>query len=141
MPSDPRPVAPYPAPVIAGIGFRHAAESEEIVALVRRALTLAGVAEARLAALAMPEDRAGEASAVAAAARFGLAATGVAAQALRAADARVTTRSARIEAARGVGSVAEAAALALAGEAGRLILPRIASANATCALALGPKSP
>jgi cobalt-precorrin 5A hydrolase len=43
-----------------------------------------------------------------------------------------------VAAAVGVGSVAEAAALAAAGPAGRLALPRIAGAAATCALALAP---
>lgn len=130
-----------PASVVAGIGFRQAVGADEIVALIRRALVMAGVAEARLSAVTTAEDRAGEAAAREAAAAFGLAVTGIAPEAMRAADARVATRSARIEAARGVGSVAEAAALALAGESGRLILPRIASANATCALALAPDFP
>ena len=54
----------------------------------------------------------------------------------------MVTRSARIEALRGVGSLAEAAALAAAGPQGRLVLPRIASAGATCALAtLGDAPP
>ncbi|WP_284247317.1 cobalamin biosynthesis protein, partial [Methylobacterium haplocladii] len=65
---------------------------------------------------------------------------GLAPEALRAVDARVPTRSARIEAQRGVGSVAEAAALAGAGPGTVLILPRIASAGTTCALALTAKS-
>jgi cobalt-precorrin 5A hydrolase len=40
-------------------------------------------------------------------------------------------------AAYGVGSVAEAAALACAGPDARLLVPRIASARATCAIARG----
>lgn len=127
--------------IIAGIGFRRAAEAGEIAVLIQRALALSATPEPSLAAIATAADRADEAAAVAAAAAFGLTPTGIAADALRAADLRVTTRSARIEAARGVGSVAEAAALALAGEGGRLILPRIASAGATCALALAPDFP
>lgn len=129
------------APIVAGIGFRRAAEADEIVALIRRALALAGSTETRLAAIVTAEDRAAEPAAVAASVVFGLVPTGIAPEAMQAVDARVATRSARIEAARGVGSVAEAAALALAGEGGRLILPRIASANATCALALAPDFP
>ncbi|WP_289016449.1 cobalamin biosynthesis protein [uncultured Methylobacterium sp.] len=57
------------------------------------------------------------------------------AEALAEADVRVVTRSARIETARGIGSVAEAAALAAGGPEARLALPRITSAGATCALA------
>jgi cobalt-precorrin 5A hydrolase len=63
-----------------------------------------------------------------AAAVFGLAPIALDAAALTAVDARVVTRSRRIEASRGIGSVAEAAALACAGPAARLVLPRIASA-------------
>jgi cobalt-precorrin 5A hydrolase len=52
----------------------------------------------------------------------------------------VPTRSHRIEALRQVGSVAEAAALAAAGPGAMLLLRRIASAGATCALALRAQS-
>ena len=58
------------------------------------------------------------------------------AAALEARDAEIVTRSARIEHLRGVGSLAEAAALAGAGDMSRLALPRIASRGATCALAV-----
>lgn len=139
--TQPRTPLPTAGRVVAGIGLRRAAEAHEVVALIRQALGMAGAAEAWLAAVATVEDRAREPAAIAAAAAFGLAATGIAPEAIRAADARVETRSARIEATRGVGSVAEAAALALAGERGFLLLPRIASANATCALALAPDFP
>lgn len=47
----------------------------------------------------------------------------------------VLTRSPRIEALMGVGSVAEAAALVGAGPGSLLLGPRIASARATCAIA------
>ena len=128
--------------LIAGVGFRGATASAEIVALVRRALAEAGLAEAGLAerdlaALATAADRAGRPAIWEAAAAFGLTPVAVEAAALTAADARVATRSARIAALRGVGSVAEAAALAHAGPRARLLLPRIASAGATCALAVG----
>lgn len=120
--------------VVAGIGFRHATEAAEIAALIRRALAEAGIAD-RPAAIATAADRAAEPGAIAAAAEFGLEPLGIAPEALAAADAGIVTRSARIAASRGVGSVAEAAALAGAGPDARLVLPRIASAGATCALA------
>ncbi|WP_238255381.1 cobalamin biosynthesis protein [Methylorubrum podarium] len=124
-----------PPGIVAGIGFRRVTTGAEIVALLRRALSEAGLAPERLSALATAADRAGEPAIHEAAAAFGLVPTGVDAAALTAADARVETRSSRIEASRGVGSVAEAAALACAGPEARLLLPRIASAGATCALA------
>jgi cobalt-precorrin 5A hydrolase len=56
-------------------------------------------------------------------------------QDLSAAGPRVRTQSARSLAAHGVGSVAEAAALAAAGPGATLVLERVASTFVTCALA------
>ncbi len=122
--------------IVAGVGVRAATPPEEIVALVRRALTEAGLGPENLAALATADDRAGLPALRTAAAALGLAPIGLDAATLRATDARVTTRSDRIATSRGVGSVAEAAALAAAGPRARLLLPRIASSGATCALAV-----
>jgi cobalt-precorrin 5A hydrolase len=55
---------------------------------------------------------------------------------LEAAGARVVTRSERVLALMGVPSVAEAAALAAAGPASRLLGSRVAVGPATCALAV-----
>ncbi|MEE7455764.1 precorrin methylase [Methylorubrum populi] len=128
-------VSALPASVVAGIGFRRAAAAAEIIALVRRALREAGLAPDALAAIATAADRAGEPAIREAAAAFGLTPSALDPAALAQADGRVVTRSVRIEALRGVGSLAEAAALACAGPQARLVLPRIASAGATCALA------
>jgi cobalt-precorrin 5A hydrolase len=54
---------------------------------------------------------------------------------LAAAQPRCVTRSERAERATGASSVAEGSALAAAGAGSQLILPRIAGARATCALA------
>ncbi|SFK53129.1 cobalt-precorrin 5A hydrolase [Methylorubrum salsuginis] len=124
--------------LVAGVGFRAATTPEEIVALVRRALHEAGLAPDALTALATAADRAGAPNFLDVAAALDLAPVGIEPTALAAADAQVVTRSARIAASRGVGSVAEAAALAAAGPGARLVLPRIASAGATCALARVP---
>ncbi|SEH63840.1 cobalt-precorrin 5A hydrolase [Methylobacterium sp. 275MFSha3.1] len=122
--------------LVAGIGFRRGTEAEEIAELIERALTLVGAARSSLAAVATADDRASDPAIRAATARFGLAPHSIAAAALEARDAEVVTRSARIERLRGVGSLAEAAALAGAGPRSRLALPRIASGGATCALAV-----
>ena len=121
--------------IVAGIGLRRETGAAEIAALIHRALAAAGLAPGALGAIATAADKAGVPALAEAAARFGLAPCGIEAGALAAADARVVTRSPRIEAARGVGSLAEAAALAACGPEGRLVLPRIASTGATCALA------
>ncbi len=120
--------------LVAGIGFRHGMDGDAIVLLIRRAL--AATAGGRLAAIATAADRASEPAIRDAAATFGLVPVAVGPDALQQVDSRVPTRSTRIERLRGVGSLAEAAALAVAGEAGRLVLARIDDGRATCALAV-----
>ncbi|MDP4002417.1 cobalamin biosynthesis protein [Methylobacterium sp. NEAU K] len=122
--------------LVAGIGFRRGTGADEIAALIARALEEVGAGRSHLAAVATAADRAGEPAIRQAAAEFGLAPRPVEAAALAACDARVVTRSHRIERLRGIGSLAEAAALAAAGPKSRLALLRIVSAGATCALAV-----
>lgn len=121
----------------AGIGFRRGTAADEIASLITQALKQLGAAPGDLTAIATAADRATERALASAAARFGLSPCPIAAEALAARDADLVTRSARIERLRGVGSLAEAAALAAAGPGSRLALPRIASGGATCALARG----
>lgn len=121
----------------AGIGFRRGTGADEITALITQALDQVGAAPRDLTAIATAADRAGDPAITQAAARFSLSPRPIAAEALAARDAELVTRSARIEHLRGVGSLAEAAALAAAGPDSRLALPRIASGGATCALARG----
>ena len=121
----------------AGIGFRRGTRADEIAALITQALGQVGAAPGDLTAIATAADRATEPAITDAAARYGLSPCPIIAEALAARDAELATRSARIEHLRGVGSVAEAAALAAAGPDSRLALPRIASGGATCALARG----
>jgi len=60
---------------------------------------------------------------------------------LEAAGTRTMTRSERVVALMGVPSAAEAAALAAAGPAARLVAPRTAVGPATCALATSEAKP
>ncbi|MCJ2090497.1 cobalamin biosynthesis protein [Methylobacterium sp. E-005] len=121
----------------AGIGFRRGTGADEIAALITRALLHVGAGPRDLTAIATAADRTCEPAIAQAAARFSLSPCPIDPEALAARDAELVTRSARIEHLRGVGSLAEAAALAAAGPGSRLTLPRIASAGATCALAVG----
>jgi cobalt-precorrin 5A hydrolase len=139
-PDGPVPAGPGGADIVAGIGFRHATPPAEILALVAQACDAAGLPRARLARLATAGDRAGEPAIRAAAETLGCPLDAVPPEALIAVDADVPTRSHRIEASRRIGSVAEAAALAAAGPGATLLLRRIASAGATCALALRAQS-
>ncbi len=118
--------------VVAGIGCRAQCPAADIVAVVRQACEAAGRAADALAA---PQFKSGEPGLHAAAASLGLPLLLVDRAALEAAQPRCVTRSAHALEAVGVASVAEGSALAAAGPRSRLLLPRIAAAGATCALA------
>jgi cobalt-precorrin 5A hydrolase len=123
------------AMIVAGVGFRQGVEADEIVALVEHALERASLARSTLSRLATVEALAALPAFTEAARRLGAVATPIMQAGLLATAPHVSTQSARSIAAHGIGSVAEAAALAAAGPQPKLILERIASASATCALA------
>ncbi|MGE7206528.1 cobalamin biosynthesis protein [Sphingomonas sp. NPDC019816] len=114
--------------VIAGFGCRAGATVESF----RSALARTG---ARADGLAVPADRADAIAPFAEA--EGLVVHAIAADALASID--TPTHSTVSMDARGVGSVAEAVALAAAGKAARIIVARVISSDrmATCAIAQG----
>lgn len=116
----------------AGIGCRKGAAAEEIEAAV--AVAVAGRVE--LAALATAETKRSEVGLVSAALHLGLSLIYVAPERLAEASARAITHSARVEAMLGLPSLAETAALAAAGPGSRLLGPRVAIGNVTCAIAV-----
>ena len=118
--------------VVAGIGCRKDCPAEDILAVVQRACGAAGRAADALAA---PSFKAAEAGLHGAAASLGLRLILVEPDALAAAQPRCVTFSAIAARATGAASVAEGCALAAAGPHARLLLPRLAAARATCALA------
>lgn len=117
------------AVIVAGFGYRAGAAAASLAEAFAQA---GGHADA----LAAPADKAGGVLAEFAA-RVGLPVIAVTPEALRAVDTH--TQSAPVRALRGVGSVAEAAALAAAGPGARLIETRVVAGDrmATCALAEG----
>lgn len=118
--------------IVAGFGFRATATVDSLRdALARTA------GERRIAAFAAPEDKVEAASLTSLARERQVAVRGVAPDDL--VRQETATESAQVRAARGTGSVAEAAALAAAGPGARLLGPRSISADrlATCALAIG----
>jgi cobalt-precorrin 5A hydrolase len=123
------------AMIVAGVGFRQSVAADEIVALVEQALERASFTRDALGKLATVEALATLPAFTEAARRLDVVAMPVAQAALVEAAPHVRTQSARSIAAHGVGSVAEAAALAAAGPYAKLILERISSGSATCALA------
>ncbi len=115
---------------VAGIGFRASAGAPAL----RAALDAAG-GPAGLAALATVEDKAGAASIRALAAELRLPIRAIPAALLAAQE--TLTRSPRVLALRGAGSLSEGAALAALGPGARLLGPRAASPDgmATAAIA------
>jgi cobalt-precorrin 5A hydrolase len=123
------------AMIVAGVGCRKGACADEIAAAVAAALARAGLGAAALDAIATSAAKGGEAGITAAASALGARLVLVSQHELEAAGGRVVTKSPRVAALAGVPSVAEAAALAVAGSTGRLIVARIVVGPATCALA------
>ncbi|UKJ75243.1 cobalamin biosynthesis protein [Azospirillum brasilense] len=124
--------------IAAGIGCRAGCPGDEIAGLVRAAFAEAALDEAarRAVQLAAPMHKRNEAGVADAARLLALPLRFVDDSALAAVQDRVQTCSARVEAAVGVASVAEAAALAAAGPGSTLLLPRRSTPRATCALAI-----
>jgi cobalt-precorrin 5A hydrolase len=122
--------------MIAGVGCKAGASAGEIEVAIAEALARAGLSAGALTALATSFAKADEPGIAVAAAARGLKLLVVSQRDLEAADARIITRSERVLALTGVPSVSEAAALAAAGPASRLVGARVAVGPATCALAI-----
>jgi cobalamin biosynthesis protein CbiG len=129
------------AMIVAGIGCRRGAGAPDIEAAIRTALARAGIATADLQAIATGSAKAAEPGIAATAAKLGLNVVPIAEAELKAAGARVMTRSDRVLALTGVPSLAEAAALAAAGPSSRLLASRLVVGAATCALASSGAAP
>jgi cobalt-precorrin 5A hydrolase len=123
------------AMIAAGIGCKRGTSAADVEAAIRAALAKAKIAAEALDVIATIEAKSTEAGIRAAAAKLGVAVVIVADPALAAAGESVETHSERVLAMAGVGSVAEAAALAAAGAGSKLLAPRCVAGAATCALA------
>ena len=123
-----------------GVGCRVGVAGEAIAALARRALEDTGAppGERRMFTLAAKCEEPGL---IEAARLLRAPLTPLALEALQAQAERILTPSAAAELRFGAPNIAEAAALAGAGEGGRLLGPRIASNGATCAVALSSERP
>lgn len=121
--------------IVAGVGFRRGTTADEIEAVVHQALALHGAE--RLDLLATEAGKAGEPAVQEVAQRLSVALEVCSVSDLEAVSGRLLTRSERVMEATGLPSIAEAAALVAAGDNGRLLGPRLATARATCAIAAG----
>jgi cobalamin biosynthesis protein CbiG len=120
------------AMIVAGLGFSSGASAEEIVALVRRAEEAAG----RPADVLAAPDFKGDAAALRKAAQLLRLPLRLLDRAVLAAvQERCPTHSPVAARALGLASVAEACALAGAGENSHLLLARLTQGNVTCAMA------
>jgi cobalt-precorrin 5A hydrolase len=127
--------------IVAGIGCRKGAKAADIEAAIATALGRIGCRQEALSAIATHADKREEQDIAVVALAFGLPLIYVAQDDLEAAAARCATHSERVLAKTGLPSVAEAAALAVAGEGARLIVPRVVAGVATCALASDEDAP
>jgi cobalt-precorrin 5A hydrolase len=123
-----------------GVGCRAGVAGEAIAALARRALADTGApqGERRMFTLAAKSEEPGL---IEAARLIGVALTPLPLEALKAQAERILTPSAAARSRFGAPNIAEAAALAGAGEGGQLLGPRIAADGATCAVALSSDEP
>jgi cobalt-precorrin 5A hydrolase len=129
------------SPLVAiGVGCRAGVAGEAIAALARRALAEAGEphGERRMFTLA---EKAEEPGLIEAARLLRATLTPLPLEALKTQAERILTPSAAARSRFGAPNIAEAAALAGAGQGGRLIGPRIAADGATCAVALSSERP
>jgi cobalt-precorrin 5A hydrolase len=126
--------------VAIGIGCRAGVAGEAIAALARRALSEAGAPQGarRMFTLAA---KSGEPGLIEAARLIGAPLTSLPLEALQAQAGRIFTPSAAAQSRFGAPNIAEAAALAGAGEGGRLLVPRMAADGVTCAVALSLELP
>jgi cobalt-precorrin 5A hydrolase len=118
--------------LVIGLGFRNEAGARAI----GEALAVAtGKAGAMASIIAVPDDKAWHPALLAAAQAANLPIKSVSAEAIRASDPKVFTRSAASLQHRGVGSVCEAVALAGAGSGARLVVARVISTDRTATAA------
>lgn len=127
--------------MVAGLGCRAGATADAIAEAFAAALERCGLKRSQIDALATDSAKSSEGGILALAQMLGLPLIFVGAPEMQSAAASAVTVSERVVALKGVPSVAETAALAVAGRAARLLAPRVATAVATCAIAEGEGAP
>lgn len=121
--------------IVAGIGCRAGATAQEIDAAIAAALSSGGLTKDALDLIATSSAKKAEQGILDAASARALRLMLVEQTDLEAVGGRAVTKSGRVQELMGVPSVAECAALAAAGVASQLVVPRVAVGPATCALA------
>ncbi len=128
-------------PVLAlGVGCERGVGAAELIELARASLAEAGLAEGAVACVASLDLKADEAAVHALAAMLAVPARFFTPAELEAEAPRLATPSDAVFRETGCHGVAEGAALAAAGPAAELLLPKAKSARATCAVARAPRA-
>jgi cobalt-precorrin 5A hydrolase len=128
------------AMIVAGIGCRRGTPSEEVVSLILAVLATLGIARENLDAIATEAAKADECGIADAARLLSVALVRCSIADLDRVAGEVATRSLRVQALKGVPSIAEASALVAAGRKARLLGARVATDKVTCAIASGEGS-
>jgi cobalt-precorrin 5A hydrolase len=126
--------------IVAGIGCRRGTSCDDIASLIFSVLATFNIARECLDAIATESLKADEGGIVSAAQWLSVRLIRCPIADLDRVADQVLTRSSRVEALKGVPSIAEASALVAAGRNARLLGPRIAAAKVTCAIAVGEGS-
>lgn len=129
----------HPPVLVVGIGCERGAAPEEVEALMHRALTESGLTESAVACITSIDLKEDEAAILALAEKIGISARFFSAAQLEAETPRLLNPSEEVFRAVGAHGVAEAACLAAAGPDSTLIVPKIKSPHATCAIARSPR--
>lgn len=123
--------------IVAGIGCRRGVPAEELEKVVHMALDRFELQAARLDAIATEAGKAAEPAFAELSRRLSTRLEACTIEELDRVANQVPTPSVRALEAKGVPSIAEASALVVAGRNARLLGTRIATAQATCAIAVG----
>ena len=123
--------------IVAGVGFRRGASADEIEKVVRLALGVFELAVERLDVLATESEKATDPAFAEVARRLSAKLVACTVDELDKVGGQVLTRSNQVLEAKGVPSIAEGSALVVAGRNARLLGTRVATALATCAVAIG----
>lgn len=137
-PGSPTRLVYHPRRLAVGVGAERGASVEEVTGLVRRTLAEAGLAETAVAALVSIDVKADEPAVHAAARALGVPVRFFDAATLQGEAPRLATPSETVFRQVGCLGVAEGAALAAVGPQGELVVAKVKTAGATCAVARAP---
>ena len=126
--------------IVAGIGCGRGVRSEDIVSLICAELATVGIAREDLDAIATEASKADECGIANAARSLSVRLVRCSLADLEGVAHKVVTRSARVQALKGVPSIAEASALVAAGRNARLLGARVVANKVTCAIAISEGS-